>query len=274
MNLFQEIGASIAGVSRYPRFLGNKKGKVFWYGVLVVTLSFLVANVKVAIAAPSIRSSMEDAIEKYAPDFRLENGEFHIEEPFYYEDDDMLVDISDEKGVIASMTEGEWYNYLKDYDSAWIIDADGAVMKSNNQFQVMPWPDELTFSKETMISWLPVVFVGAAIWYAFSYFFGIGGYFFAALFVALVCLIISSAQGYKFTFGQIYLLSIYGKTLALFIKGVSRLIGIGSIPGLGALIGIGGFAISCVYVSLAMALIDRERKAQLQMQNQMNGYMY
>lgn len=274
MNLFQEIGASIAGVSRYPRFLENKKGKVFWYGVLVVTIFFIVANIRGAIGVSVVLGTLEDQIKKNVPDFQLENGKFYIEQPFYYEDDDMIFDISGDSGVVASMTEGEWYTYLKDYDSALVIDADGIVLKSDNQFQTTPWPAELSFSRETLIGWLPAISVIVVVWYILSYFFGIGGYFFAALFVALVCLIISSAQGYKFTFGQIYLLSIYGKTLALFIKGVSRLIGIGSIPGLGALIGIGGFAISCVYVSLAMALIDRERKAQLQMQNQMNGYMY
>lgn len=269
MNVFQEIGGAIAGVKAYPRFLKNKGGKVFGYGVLVVTIFFLVANIRGVIGASIFVGGLADEIRENVPDFELEDGVLYMDEPFYYEEGNNVASF-DNDYIVFEYTESEWKQRLIDYDNVFIGDPEGLVMKNKGEIQILEWPADWDFERDDIIGYLPLLSVGIFIFYIFYYIFAIGGYFFAALFVALVGMIAASTQGYKFTFGQIYLLSIYGKTLALFIKALCRLTGLTSFPFMGTLIGMAGFVISCVYVCLAMGQITRQRKEEEQM-NMMGG---
>ena len=41
MNVFKEMGCAVGKVSAYPKFLKNKKGKVFGYSVLLLFFYFI-----------------------------------------------------------------------------------------------------------------------------------------------------------------------------------------------------------------------------------------
>lgn len=260
MNVFQEIGAAIAKISAYAQFLKNKKGKVFGYGVLLVTLYFIIANVRGVIGVTDFMGSLEPMIRENVPDFSLQNGKLSMEKPLELEEDGLLVSIDSNADWVMSMTESEWRRALTDYDQVMIADQNGIVMKNNGKIQMSAWPTDLEFNREDLIGFLPYISVGIVIFYLFYYVGAVGVYFFAALFVALVCMIIASIQKYRFTFGQIYLMSIYGKTLSLLLKGVFRLTGVSGLPLIGSFLGLMYFIISCVYVCIAMSHIENERK--------------
>lgn len=262
MNVFKEMAGAIAGTKAYPGFLRNKKGKVFGYAVLVVTIFFIAANVRGIISASIFMGSLDDVIVDNVPYFEVGNGELYIEEPVYFSEDDMLIIIDSDSDIVPSMTESEWKRNLVDYSSVIICDREGILAKSNGELNVAEWPTEFSFDRADIISFLPAISVIIFVFYFFAYLFGIGGYFFAALFVALVGMIIASVQNYRATFGQIYLLAIYAKTLPLFIKGFCRLTGLSGLPLMGTLIGWGGFALACVYVAMALSRIDKENKSR------------
>lgn len=79
------------------------------------------------------------------------------------------------------------------------------------------------------------------------------GYFLAALFVALAGMVMCSFMNQKLTFGQLYLLSLYAKTLPLFVKGLLKAINI-SFFGFFILT----FAIACLYVGFAIHNMDMQ----------------
>lgn len=274
MNVFQEIGAAIVKISAYAQFLKNKKGKVFGYGVLLVTIYFLIANVRGAFGAAVFMNGLEPAIRENVPDFSLKNGKFYIEEPFEMDEDGMYLSFDSNTDWVLSMTESEWRRVLADYDQAMIADKNGFVMKNNGEVQMTAWPADFDFNREDLIGFLPYISVLIVVVYIFMYIFSVGLFFFAALFVALVCLIVASIQKYRFTFGQIYLMSVYGKTLSLLLKGVVKLFGLNSVPVLGSFLGLGYFVISCVYVCMAMSHIENQRKLDEMNYNGANPYIY
>ncbi|MBR1703257.1 MAG: DUF1189 domain-containing protein [Lachnospiraceae bacterium] len=260
MNVFEEIGAAIAKISAYAQFLKNKKGKVFGYGVLLVTIYFIIANVRGVIGVTDFMGNLEPMIRQNVPNFSLQNGKLSMEKPLDLNEDGLLVSIDSNADWVMSMTESEWRRALTDYDQVMIADKNGIVMKNNGKIQMSAWPTDLEFNREDLIGFLPYISVGIVIFYLFYYVGAVGVYFFAALFVALVCMIIASIQKYRFTFGQIYLMSIYGKTLSLLLKGVFRLAGVSGLPVIGSFLGLMYFIISCVYVCIAMSHIENERK--------------
>lgn len=257
MNVVKEIGGAVAGVKAYPNFLKNKKGKVFWYGVLVVTIFFLLANVRGIIGCSTFLAGFEALIMDNVPDFSVKNGAFYIEEPFYLDEEGLLVMFDSNQDIVSAYSEDEWKYELIDYDSAIILDAHAILAKSDGKIQMAEWPAEFDFDRSSLVNFQPIMVICVVVFYLFSYLWGIAMYFFAALFVALVGMLIASTQKYKFTFGQIYLLSIYAKTLPLFIKGLCKLLKLTSLPLVGTLVGWGGFALACVYLGYAMAQIHK-----------------
>lgn len=261
MNVFQEIGAAIAKISAYGQFLKNKKGKVFGYGVLLVTIYFVIAHLRGAFGAAAFVTTLEPMIRQYVPDFSLESGQLYVEEPFELDQDGMLVSFDTSQDWVMSMTESEWRRALVDYDQAVICDRNGIVAKNNGKVQMTAWPADWDFDREDLIGYLPYVTMAIIVFYVVIYPCSIGLFFFAALFVALVCMIIASIQKYRFSFGQIYLLAIYGKTLPLLLKGLFKLTGVGSLPVISSFAGLLFFVVACIYVCVAMAQIEDQRKA-------------
>ena len=90
MNVFQEIGAAIAKISAYATFLKNRKGKVFGYAVLLVTIFFVIANVRSVIGVVGFMNGLDPLIRENVPDFWLKNGKFHIQRPVDYEEDGVI----------------------------------------------------------------------------------------------------------------------------------------------------------------------------------------
>ena len=228
--------------------------------MLLVTIYFIIANVRGVIGVTDFMGNLEPMICQNVPNFSLQNGKLSMEKPLDLNEDGLLVSIDSNADWVMSMTESEWRRALTDYDQVMIADKNGIVMKNNGKIQMSAWPTDLEFNREDLIGFLPYISVGIVIFYLFYYVGAVGVYFFAALFVALVCMIIASIQKYRFTFGQIYLMSIYGKTLSLLLKGVFRLAGVSGLPVIGSFLGLMYFIISCVYVCIAMSHIENERK--------------
>ena len=261
MNVFSEIFYSIAGVKRYPEFLKNKKGKAVLYVALVVLIYFAVSNIRTIPNTMDVVSEVQEAVMGF-PDFTLSSEGLQIEEPFYYEEGGMVFDIASSDGsYINGFPLSEWYEMLYDYDVAVIMDETTMVLKSDGEINIFNFSDlglDIQITRNWVYDKIKYIYTFVIIFLIFSYLFSFMGYFLTALFVALVGMIMCSFMKQKLTFGQLYLLSLYAKTLPLFIKGLLNLISY-SIPGFWLL----SFAIACLYVGFAihnMDMQDEEKK--------------
>lgn len=260
MNVFSEIFYSIAGVKRYPEFLKNKKGKAVLYVALVVLIYFAISNIRTIPNTMDVVSEVREAVMSF-PDFTLSSKGLQMEEPFYYEADGMVFDVDSDYIYINEYSISEWYEMLYDYNTAVIMDETTMVLKSNGEVNIYDFEDlsiDVQISRAWVYDKIDYIYPCVIIFLIFSYLFSFIGYFLTALLVALVGMIMCSFMKQKLTFGQLYLLSLYAKTLPLFIKGLLKLINY-SIPGFWLL----AFAIACLYVGFAihnMDMQDEEKK--------------
>ena len=159
------------------------------------------------------------------------------------------------------MKKREWYEMLYDYDFAIVADETTMVVKGDGEVNIYSFEnlsDDIQISRDWVYDKIKYIYTFVIIFLIFSYLFSFIGYFLTALFVALVGMIMCSFMKQKLTFGQLFLLSLYAKTLPLFIKGLLNLISY-SIPGFWLL----SFAIACLYVGFAihnMDMQDEEKK--------------
>lgn len=251
MNVFSEIFYSIAGVKRYPEFLKNKKGKVFLYVTIVVLIYLAIANIRTIPNTISAVSELREIVMGF-PDFHLKSGKLEIEESFSYDEDDILFVMESEYGsYINEIPESDWHSMLKDYYSVFMLDETTILIKNNGKIDIYDYPDDLQLSRDWVYDKIDYIYLIVAIYIVFAFIFSLIGYFLTSLFVALVGMIICSFSNQKLTFGQLYLLSLYAKTLPLFIKGLLKLISYSFFG-----FSIVAFAIACLYVGFAIHRMD------------------
>ena len=258
MNILNEIFYAIAGVKHYPEFLKNKTGKVVLYVVLIVLIYFAIANLRTIPSTMNVVSDVQEAVMDF-PDFHLNSGILQMEESFYYDTDDILIMMEPEYGsYINAYTASDWRDMVYDYDTVFVADETTILLKNNGEINIYDYPDDLQISRDWVYEKVDYIYVIMVVFLVFSYLFSFMGYFLTALFVALVGMIICSFMNQKLTFGQLYLLSLYAKTLPLFVKGLLKLINY-SFFGFFIL----AFAIACLYLGFAihhMDLLDEENK--------------
>ena len=261
MNVFREIVGAMAGPKAYPGFLKNSKVKVFGYVLLVVTLGFLLGSIRSVVVSEIFIGGLGDLVRENVPDFSLEDGEFHMEKTYELEEEGIYILLDSEETIVFSATETEWRQIFIEngYSSVMLADADGILVFSNGRLQTLAWPENFSISRDKLISLIPFLSAIVMVVSAFSYLWSIAFYFFSALFVALIAMAVTSSMKHQLTFGKIYLLSLYGKTMMFLVSQAFRLIGLSMLLGLWVLLGIAGFAVSCVYVCQAISLIQKQK---------------
>lgn len=250
MNVFKEMGCAVAKVSAYPRFLQNKKGKVFGYGVLLITIYFIIAYL-IPFAAFMMRiGGIGAAFEEYIPDFQLSAGTLWVEEPFYFDTGSEYVDI--DTSMYFDVDEAS--AFAGDYSSVIILDAEKVFLKNDGEIQLLYYSDlgELELSKADLLGIVPMIYGIFIAAYLFLYLGVIGLFFFGVIFIALLGLILGSVLRVNLTFGQTYMLAIYSRTLSLAIKAIVKLTGI-AIPMFWVL----NFGLSLVYLFLALKQVKK-----------------
>lgn len=222
MNIFEEMLLSVSSIGSYKQFLQNKKGKVFGFGVTFMALYFLIT-----LLIPSLVSilSPTGGIHRFVeniPDFELSNGVLWVDGVYEYDEggDYVLVD-TDPDYVFYDFDEIE--PYFRDYTSVILLDSEKIFVKGNGQVQGMYFSDlgkGFEISKKSFREFAPVIYVCYVMFMISAYIWMTAMYFFGVLFVALIGLAAAAVMKSRLTFGQIYLLGIYSRTLPLIIKAV------------------------------------------------------
>lgn len=251
MNLFSEFFFSIFGVKKYPRFLQNKGGKAFLYLMFAVLIYTAIANAKAFPAAKNFVTEIKELIQTEIPDFELKNGELHIDQSFYFEEDGIMFSADSEYGsYIKQYEKGEWLETLEDYNGVLMFDATSMLYKDDDsgRFEIVDYPTDWSFDRDMIYGVLDYTYWLVAIYLVLAYICNIIGFLFGTLIVALLGLIIDSFIGCNLTYGQLFKLSIYAKTCMLMVKAVLRLCNV-SFFGLFVLV----ISISCLYLGCALS---------------------
>lgn len=258
MNIFSELFYSCAGVRKYPVFLKNKAGKVFLYVMLVILIYTGIIHVKTIPDTNAFIAEAQEAIKEFS-DFELKSGKLWMEESFYLEEDGILVMIESEYGShINEYDTSEWEEILNVYESVLIMDETSILIKSEGTIEIADYPVDWVFNRETVLGWLDYVYPIVIAFLILGYVGSVMWYFFMALFVALAGMIICTFMKQNLTFGQIYKLALYAKTLPILITGLFKLVSI-DFFGFSFVM----FVIACVYVGCAihqMDMLEEEQK--------------
>lgn len=219
MNIFKEMVLSIYSYESYKEFLKNKKSKVFGFGVMLMLIYFLITTgipfAKFQIETGGIAS----ILERNVPDFELNDGKLWMKEQFEYEDSDTYICVNTKSDYVfydSYDLESHFYGYSQ----AILIDSEKMIVKINGQINGFYFSDvDFDFSKEELVGWVPYIYaiIGATMLFAFIWMTAF--FFFGVLLVALLGMIVASCMNYpQLTFGRLYLLGIYSRTLPLMIK--------------------------------------------------------
>lgn len=228
MNIVKEIVLSVYSYKSYQDFLNNRKIRVFAVGVLLSLIYFIITIVAPFMEFEIMDGGLETIMEEYIPEFELKDGYLQVAEVIEYEEGDTYIWID---------TDPEYYfygadvmqEYLYDYSTAILADSEKIILKDDGVVQELYFADldiDIDISKADIMKLVPYINLLIVICMVFIYLFKAAAFFFGVLLVALFGMIAASCMNCQLTFGQLYMLGVYSRTLPLMIKGALSLFGI------------------------------------------------
>lgn len=270
MNVFKELVLSVYDFKSYQEFLKNKISKVFLAGLVLMGFYFLVTMVVPFLNFQMKSGGFVKVINENVPNFELTNGTLWVEKPYEYEDSGTYVLIdSDPESFFYDV--GEIENYITDYYQVLLMDSEKFIIKSKGEVQSFYFDQmDLDFSKNSLLGFVPYAYLFVFLFMLVAYIYMTCLFFFGVLFVALLGMIAASCMKYQLTFGQLYLLAIYARTLPILIKAVASFLPF-SIPMFFFI----NFGLSVLYIVLAIQKMrDQELKTPLEFTSDPNDYYF
>lgn len=222
MNIFKEMALSVYSYGSYRQFLQNRKGKVFGFAATLMAIYFVVTLLipsLVTIVSPNgIVRELMDSI----PDFKLKNSILWVDGVYEYDEGGNYLYVDTDPDYVFYDAD-EIEPYFRDYTTVILLDSEKIFVKSDGQVQGLYFSDlgsDVEFSKEDLRGFAPYAYVFYVMCMIFAYIWMAALFFFGVLFVALLGMAVASGLKYQLTFGQLYLLGIYSRTLPLIIKAV------------------------------------------------------
>ena len=272
MNIFKEMALSVYSYGSYRQFLQNRKGKVFGFAATLMAIYFVVTLLIpsfVTIVSPNgIVREIMDSI----PDFKLKDGILWVDGVYEYDEGGNYLYVDTDPDYVFYDAD-EIEPYFRDYSTVILLDAEKIFVKSDGQIQGLYYSDlgsDVEFSKKDLRGLAPWAYVFYVMFMIFSYIWMSALFFFGVLFVALLGMAVASGLKYQLTFGQLYLLGIYSRTLPLIIKAVVHFLPF-NIPYFWVI----NFGLSVLILFLAIRKMKEEQPPQQFMgyDNPMGPYM-
>lgn len=247
MNVFQEMALSVYSYGSYKEFLKNKKGKVIGFAVLLMTIYFGITMLLPSLIGPNSFPESMKILRDDVPDFRLEGGRLWVDGRmeldnglayFYIDTDpDHIVEYSSELARDYRL-----------YADVMIMDSEKVIMKNNGTWETTYFSDmKIDVDKKDVVNFIPWLYVIYAVFMGVAYIWMTGWFFFGVLIVALIGMIIAAAMNYRISFGKLYLMGVYSRTLPLLIKALVSFLPFG-IP----FFGVFNFGLSALILGLAL----------------------
>lgn len=226
MNIFKEIVLSVYSYKSYKEFLNNRKSKVFAVGVLLSLIYFIITIVAPFMEFEIVDGGLETIMEEYIPEFELKYGYLQVGEVIEFEEGDTYIWIDTDPEYYFYGAD-EMQEYLYDYSTAILVDSEKIILKDDGVVQELYFADlDIDFSKADIMGIVPYINLLIVICMIFIYLFMTAALFFGVLLVALFGMIAASCMNCQLTFGQLYMLGVYSRTLPLMIQAALSLFGI------------------------------------------------
>lgn len=269
MNIFKEMFLSVYSYGTYKEFLKNKKFKVFGFGVVLILIYYMVTLFIPTVINLGSSDSMADMVRRELPDFRLEDGYLYVPAIVDYDENGMKVYINTD---IILPDADEMEERFESYSQVMMIDMEKMIIKNRGQVQeiyLASFGDDVVFDREDLLKLVPFVRVFIYIFLVIAYFWMTAWFFFGALIVALIGMIVAACMKCRLSFGKIYLLAIYSRTLPLLIKAAVSFLPF-EIPFFWVI----NFGLSVLILALAMKKMQTPDPDQFtQYQSSYNDYM-
>lgn len=247
MNVFKELFLSIYDFKIYKEFIKNKRRKVFLAGFVLMVLYFSLTMIIPFLRFQFKTGGFVKIIEDYIPDFKLSEGTLWVEKPVEYEQGGMYIYINTSPDT-SFYDADEIGDYISDYYQVILMDSQKIIIKNKGEITGRYFSDfDFTFSREELQQWVPRAYLIVIAFMILAFIFMTGLFFFGVLVVALIGMIAASCLKYRLTFGQLYQMSVYARTLPLLLKAVVSFLPF-SIP----MFGIINFGISVLFLILAI----------------------
>lgn len=221
MNVFKELALSVYSFGSYSEFLKNKKGKVFGFGVLLMAIYFMITMLIPSLIGILSPNGVVQTILSDIPDFELQAGELWVDDVVELEEGSTYIYIDTDPNYVFYDAD-EMEEYLYDYSDAVLVDSEKIILKNEGEVQGLYFSDlDVDFDKEDLLGLMPWFYFIYFVCMIFAYIWMTGWFFFGVIFVALLGMAVSSALKYRLTFGQLYLLGIYSRTLPFIVKAIA-----------------------------------------------------
>lgn len=224
MNLFAQFYNSITNLESYKYFLKQSFGKAFLYLFLT---SIILAGIGGFKTIYDFNAGINDTVKYFKtdfPPFELKNGELEVtaEMPYVLAKNEKEIVIIDTSGKVDE-------TILNDYNNGIFVSKYGIDYKKNTfetrkiDFSSL---NGVTFTKETLLKWLPYLKWFSLIIIFFGFFFYLVGKLISALFVSIGGIIIAKILKHEIRFGDLYKLSIYSLTSSILVYTIKNLSGL------------------------------------------------
>ena len=225
INIFKDIWYALTSPEKYREFMNYNKGKLLLY-VLVLTLFSGVITVGIPAAQFLAAGGFGQILNDQIPEFSIssQNG-FQIEEPVVIDSYNYLVK-ADSNVVYEDITDisGEYGSY----DYMIVLDREQIYVKSaNDQGIVGKFEDmgDLTFTKQDILSYVPVMYVTSVFVIILSFLFDFGYYFMTAFVVSWGSGVFVSFMRLKIGGKKLFKMAVYAGTLSYLLNIVQFCIG-------------------------------------------------
>lgn len=246
MNIFKELVLSVYDSKSPKQFLENSKAKVFFFGVLLITLYFTIVVLEPLMELQIISGGIRKSAERHIPDFELSDNRLWIERPVKFDTDTSLLYVNTDASFELDSSVKK---YMRGYSQVILMDSEKVIFKDQGQISQLYYSDLdiHSYTREALFEYLPYLYLFIAGVLILVYLFMTAFFFLGALALALLGMLVASCMDYQLTFGQLYILAVYSRTLPLLIKALLSFLPVG-IP----FFWIVNFSLSLLYISRAI----------------------
>lgn len=256
MNVFKELIASVWNFKAYKQFMQNKGGKVFGFSMLLFAIYALISTVIPALALVNpFHNTFADMIEEGIPEFVLEDGILQMEERFAYEDAQNYIFIDTQEKLDLD----EFADIVRSKNTVVLMDAEKAAIKNRGERNLFYFSeiqqafDIDRMTKDDLYSLLPFVSVIYIICIIFLIIGQTAAFYLRILLVSLIVLLMASLMNLKFSYGSLFKLSVYTRTVPVAVRALLGVLN-WSIPFFFLI----DLAVSAVYAYFALKEIKKD----------------
>lgn len=256
-NVFQELALSVWNFKSYGQFITNKGGKVFGFSILLAGIYILISTIASSFGFFHTVADIRQDVMARLPDFVLEDGMLTVEDTFEFDEDGVYIYVNTNTHIDPA----EVQEIFRQHNSVVLMDASGiALQSSDGKQQALSYADlqEMLggerYTKESLDGLMYYVYIIWAVFCVLSVIGRLIAFYVRTVVVSLCVLIIAYLMKMNYSYGKVFKLSIYTRTVPVLLRLLCVVIGI-SVPFFWLI----DLAVSSLYAFLAL---DAVKKAE------------